>query len=337
MTRQTDTARLLYRIHAHAINMTMRHTFLILVACAALAAAQIPNTPPVITCPVPQTASVGVPFTYTPSATDADGDTLAWSAAGLPIWAALNLGTGQISGTPQAADAGSSTVTITVSDGMDTDSCTITITVPGGGVEICNGLDDDGDGRVDNGAVAPNDLRPFAVDSLCNYAGACRDGACECVRGWTGARCNECSVPQEDATKPMAGVSPGDTQYVCHGATRTIDYTLLPLNDEQTAQHLAGTGPQHTQDSAPQPPDFIPEPSFGPHMGAHYDCACVELPASGDRSVFAARYPPQPATAPVDMSEVIAWIVAGVAVIVAIVAFATGPSRRRAYRRARRV
>jgi hypothetical protein len=67
------------------------------------------------------TASVNAssPYTFTPSAADADGDTLAFSVQNKPAWATFNTTTGRLSGTPAAADVGTySNISITVSDGQ---------------------------------------------------------------------------------------------------------------------------------------------------------------------------------------------------------------------------
>jgi Putative Ig domain len=66
------------------------------------------------------TASVNAsaPYTFTPTAADADGDTLAFTIQNKPAWAAFNTTTGRLSGTPAAADVGTySNISITVSDG----------------------------------------------------------------------------------------------------------------------------------------------------------------------------------------------------------------------------
>ena len=63
----------------------------------------------------------GSPYVFAPSATDADGNALTFSVANLPPWATFNSGTGQLSGTPTAANVGSyENITISVSDGTAT-------------------------------------------------------------------------------------------------------------------------------------------------------------------------------------------------------------------------
>lgn len=58
-------------------------------------------------------------YAFTPSASDADGDTLTFSVTNLPGWATFDSSTGKISGTPGSADIGTyQGITITVSDGQ---------------------------------------------------------------------------------------------------------------------------------------------------------------------------------------------------------------------------
>jgi Putative Ig domain len=60
----------------------------------------------------------GNQYAFTPAAADPNGDTLTFSIAGRPRWATFNTATGQLRGTPTAADIGTySGVTISVTDG----------------------------------------------------------------------------------------------------------------------------------------------------------------------------------------------------------------------------
>lgn len=62
-------------------------------------------------------------YTFVPSASDPDGDTLVWRIANRPRWANFSTASGRLSGTPAAGDVGTyQRVTISVSDGRATTS-----------------------------------------------------------------------------------------------------------------------------------------------------------------------------------------------------------------------
>ena len=82
-----------------------------------------PNVAPVIYAPVAQAGSVGENAVLDVNATDANNDTLSYSATGLPAGLTMNAATGRISGTYTAA--GSFTPTLTVSDGSLSASVTM--------------------------------------------------------------------------------------------------------------------------------------------------------------------------------------------------------------------
>jgi hypothetical protein len=74
-------------------------------------APQITGTPIVSVLP-------GAAYVFAPSATDDDGNRLTFSIANLPPWATFDSSTGQLTGTPTAANVGSyHDITISVSDG----------------------------------------------------------------------------------------------------------------------------------------------------------------------------------------------------------------------------
>ena len=77
--------------------------------------AESPTRAPVLANPGDQNGTVGVAVNLQLAASDADGDTLNYSASGLPAGLSINSSTGQISGTPTAA--GTSNVSVTVDDG----------------------------------------------------------------------------------------------------------------------------------------------------------------------------------------------------------------------------
>jgi hypothetical protein len=81
------------------------------------------NNPPTISGSPATSVEEGINYSFTPSASDPDGDTLTFSIAGKPAWASFDANTGQLSGTPQGGDVGTyAGIVICVSDGEDTES-----------------------------------------------------------------------------------------------------------------------------------------------------------------------------------------------------------------------
>jgi hypothetical protein len=79
------------------------------------------NRAPTISGTATPAVNASSPYSFTPSAADADGDTLAFTIQNKPAWAAFNTATGRLSGTPTASDVGTySNISISVSDGMAT-------------------------------------------------------------------------------------------------------------------------------------------------------------------------------------------------------------------------
>jgi len=89
---------------------SLRPTFNIAVAGA------VANTAPTISGAPSRTAKVGTPYTFTPTASDANADKLTFSIDNKPSWATFNTATGQLAGTPNAASTFSN-ILIWVSDG----------------------------------------------------------------------------------------------------------------------------------------------------------------------------------------------------------------------------
>jgi len=76
------------------------------------------NSPPQISGTPSPIVNVDQSYSFTPTASDPDGDTLTFSIQNMPPWAQFNAASGALSGTPQAGDAGSYTnISISVSDG----------------------------------------------------------------------------------------------------------------------------------------------------------------------------------------------------------------------------
>jgi hypothetical protein len=81
------------------------------------------NAPPVISGSPSTSVSVNQVYTFVPSASDPDGDTLSFSIVNRPSWATFNGSTGRLSGTPDAGDINSyNAIAITVNDGELTDT-----------------------------------------------------------------------------------------------------------------------------------------------------------------------------------------------------------------------
>jgi hypothetical protein len=77
-----------------------------------------PDIPPTISGNPPTAAQVGTAYSFTPTASDANGKTLSFSVQNKPSWANFSIATGGLSGTPATADVGTdSNIVVTVSDG----------------------------------------------------------------------------------------------------------------------------------------------------------------------------------------------------------------------------
>ena len=78
-----------------------------------------PNTPPTISGTPDTQLVAGNPWSFTPTAADADGDTLSFEIDGKPDWASFDRNTGKLSGTPPWEARSYGPITITVRDHMD--------------------------------------------------------------------------------------------------------------------------------------------------------------------------------------------------------------------------
>jgi hypothetical protein len=92
------------------------------------------NRAPQISGTPPTTAVAGTAYSFTPAASDLDGDPLSYTIANRPAWASFSATTGRLSGTPAVANAGTyADITITVSDGREAASLvpfTLVVDVP---------------------------------------------------------------------------------------------------------------------------------------------------------------------------------------------------------------
>jgi hypothetical protein len=92
-----------------------------------------PNRAPTISGTPPTTAAAGTAYTFAPTASDPDNDTLGFSIQNKPTWASFDTLTGRLSGTPASTDVGTySNIVISVSDSRASASLpAFTITVSG--------------------------------------------------------------------------------------------------------------------------------------------------------------------------------------------------------------
>lgn len=83
----------------------------------------ISNQAPTISGSPASSVTAGASYSFTPQASDADGDALTFSIANQPAWATFDSSTGQLAGTPESTDVGiNSNIAITVSDGTASSS-----------------------------------------------------------------------------------------------------------------------------------------------------------------------------------------------------------------------
>ena len=81
------------------------------------------NNPPSISGTPRTSIEAGSSYSFTPAASDPEGDALTFSVSGLPSWASFNAGTGALTGTPAASQIGSyGNIVISVSDGASSRS-----------------------------------------------------------------------------------------------------------------------------------------------------------------------------------------------------------------------
>ena len=86
-----------------------------------------PNRAPTINGTPPASVTAGAAYSFTPSAADPDNDTLGFTVANKPAWAAFDTATGRLSGTPTSQNVGTfSGIVITVSDGKTGGNASLT-------------------------------------------------------------------------------------------------------------------------------------------------------------------------------------------------------------------
>ncbi|MDH5631497.1 MAG: Ig-like domain-containing protein [Gammaproteobacteria bacterium] len=134
------------------------------------------NSAPVISGTPGTTITAGTAYSFTPTASDADGDTLSFFIANQPSWATFNTTTGALTGTPSNSHAGVySGITIFVTDGQATVSLpafdiTVTGNPPVNTTPVANGQalitnEDTGVGITLSGSDADGDTLSYTVVS----------------------------------------------------------------------------------------------------------------------------------------------------------------------------
>ena len=99
----------------------------------SITAQAVANRAPVIAGTPLTTVTAGAAYTFQPTASDADGNTLGFSIVNRPAWATFSTTTGRLSGTPAAA-ATHAGIVISVSDGtVSTSLSAFTLTVTAAG------------------------------------------------------------------------------------------------------------------------------------------------------------------------------------------------------------
>jgi hypothetical protein len=113
------------------------------------------NNPPAISGNPPATVEAGDAYSFTPSASDADGDALTFSIVGRPAWATFVASSGRLSGTPGINDIGTyADIRISVSDGSNSNS------LAAFSIEVTNG----------NAAPTISGSPPLVVDVGATYS-----------------------------------------------------------------------------------------------------------------------------------------------------------------------
>ncbi len=111
-------ANILVRVSDGNLTVALPAFSIAVSAATSNANAASSNTAPSISGIPAIAVSAGVQYSFTPSASDANGDTLVYSVQNLPAWATFSSANGRIQGTPQSADAGSfANIVVSVSDG----------------------------------------------------------------------------------------------------------------------------------------------------------------------------------------------------------------------------
>lgn len=202
-----------------------------------------PNVAPVLAAIGNKSILEGGNLGFTASASDPDGDSLTFSASGLPAGAGFNSSTGLFSWTPASDQSGQYSVTISVSDGAASDSEVIQITVTDVAVNQAPVLALIGDKAVDEGdtqfipisATDPDgDSLTYSVGSLPSGATFDADGK---MFSWS-------------PTFEQAGVYTV-TFTVSDGSLTDVEQISLTVNDTNRVPVLNSIGTKTVGEGAP--------------------------------------------------------------------------------------
>lgn len=174
------------------------------VATVSITVTEVNDTPMISGTPSSSVLE-GASYSFTPTLSDAEGDSLTVTASNLPAWLSLNAATGNINGTPGASSVGSfDGIVLRVSDGNSSSDLTaFAIEVLGDNdrdsIADNDDLDDDNDGMTDEFELA-NNLNPLnANDAALDSDG---DGLTNLEEAEQG------SNPQVDDQAPQFDVLP---------------------------------------------------------------------------------------------------------------------------------
>jgi hypothetical protein len=240
------------------------------------------NRAPTLTAIGNKTVAENALLTFTISATDADGDTLTYSATGLPTGATFTPATRTFSWTPTYAQSGSYPVTFTATDNgspVQSASETITITVtnvnraPVATADSVTVAEDSGATSV---AVRTNDTDADGDTLTVTVVTQGTNGAVAITGGGTAV-----------SYTPNANYFGSDsfTYTISDGnggtATGTVTVTVTSVNDAPTAVNDAATVPQN---SAANTIDVRANDSFAPDTG---ETLTVTVVSQGTKGVVA--------------------------------------------------
>jgi hypothetical protein len=165
------------------------------------------TSPPVISGTPAQAVNVGTPYSFRPAAKDPAGNTIWFGVNNKPSWASFNSATGQLIGTPAAANVGTySSIAIWVSDGQKSAS------LPAFSIQVKGATTNPNNPTV-NLSASPGSVSKGTA-SLLSWS-ASNASSCTASGGWSGSKGMSGSW--------NTGALSATTTYTltCHGASGT--------------------------------------------------------------------------------------------------------------------